>query len=256
MARPRFPLPGVVLLIGALACQAEPAAERSAPRVVFQQPQSSPSDVATAVALGPAGGSPEVIVLGEPRPTQAAPRPAPRAAPAPQVIVRTVYVDAPPETPRETEPIAPSWPADERVEPVATYPEPVYEPSAPADPVYEPVATTWPAPGPTPTTFPVPDQGPNRTQDAIVGAAIGAGIGAVLGGRDGAIRGGIGGGIGGAIGGRNGAILGGVLGGSNRGGVLGGGRGRVPRRGGGCYAEPFSSPTPLLRDVTVDLVSR
>lgn len=244
MPRPLASYPGVVLLVAALACQAEPAAERSAPRVIFQSP-SSQIDASTGVPLGPAGGSPEVIVLGESQAgagEEPAPRPARRPDPEPRVIVRTIYVEAPPEEPRDLEPA---------YEPVSADPDPVYEPVASSEPVYEP-------PGPTPTTFPAPDEGPNRTEDAIVGAAIGAGIGAVLGGRDGAVRGGIGGAVGGAVGGRGGAILGGVLGGSSRsGGVLGGGRGRLPRRGGDrCYAAPFSSPSAFPAGVSLELVSR
>jgi hypothetical protein len=254
MTRPRFALQGVVLLAGALACQAEPAGERSAPRVVVRSSHATPSGVGTiGVPVGPVGTAPEVIVLGEPTP--AAPRPARSQEAGPRVIYRTVYVEAPAEGRVEAPAPEPAPP-----EPVPAYPpEPVY-PSEPADrpeepPVPERVATTWPTPGSTPPTFPGSEAGPNRTEDAIVGAAIGAGIGAVLGGREGALRGGVGGAIGGAMGGRGGGILGGVLGGAGSGGVLGRRGGRCPRRADGYFTAPFSSPRPIDAGATIQLVS-
>ncbi len=239
MTRPRFPLPGLVLFAAALACQVEPAGERSTPRVVFQSLTSGYDATTSDRPLGPAGAEPEVIVVGDPAPQAAAPRAARQADPGPRVIYRTVYVDAPAEEPIDSAPVYP-----EAIPEVAPYPE-----NEPIE--VEPAATGRPRDsgdivrGPTPTTFPTSDEGPNRTEDALLGAAIGAGIGAVLGGHDGALRGGIGGGIGGAMGGRSGAILGGVLGGAGSGGVLGGrGRRPVPRRGGGCFTAPLLSPDP------------
>lgn len=254
MTRPRFALQGVVLLAGALACQAEPAGERSAPRVVVRSSQPSPAAPrATGVPVGPPGSAPEVIVLGEPTPREPAAPPTARSQGAgPRVIYRTVFVEAPAEDHVEAPAPEPAAP-----EPALAYPEAELEP---LDPVEEPaatgrVATTWPTPGPTPPTFPAPDAGPNRTEDAIVGAAIGAGIGAVLGGREGALRGGVGGAIGGAMGGRGGGILGGVLGGAGSGGVLGRRSGRCPRLGGGYLSEPYSSPRPIRAGTPIQLVS-
>lgn len=258
MTRPRSVLQGVVLLAGALACQAEPAAERSAPRVVVRSSHSSPAAVqAAGVPVGPAGTAPEVIVLGEPAPREpAAPRPMRRPEPATRVIYRTVYVEAPAEVGEAPAPIRPANEPSAPGSAPAYPPEPAY-PSEPADrpdepPVPDRVATTWPTPGSTPPTFPSSEAGPNRTEDAIVGAAIGAGIGAVLGGREGALRGGVGGAIGGAMGGRGGGILGGVLGGVGSGGRRGG---TCPRLGGGYLSEPFSSPRPIGAGIPIQLVS-
>jgi hypothetical protein len=176
-------------------------------------------DPAAGVELGPSGGAPEVIVLGDPEPEEpATPRTVARPAQGPRVIYRTVYVHEPAPAPETgTTAAAPSdGPVPAPVpEPVVAEAEPVDfpEPVEPAGP--EPVATTSPPTAPAPT---FPDGGSSRTEDAIVGAAIGAGIGAILGGRDGAIAGGIGGAIGGAMGGRSGGLLGGVIG-------AGGGRG-------------------------------
>lgn len=220
MSRPRPLLPGVILLAGALACsQAEPADRDPTPSVVFQPSSSESPDLAAGRELGPSGGAPEVIVLGDPEPEEpAAPQTVSRPAPGPRVIYRTIYVHEPAPAPEPgttaPEPVPGPEPAPVP-EPVVAEAEPVEipEPVEPSGP--EPVATTAPPTAPTPT---FPDGGSSRTEDAIVGAAIGAGIGAILGGRDGAIAGGIGGAIGGAVGGRSGGLLGGVIG-------AGGGRG-------------------------------
>lgn len=230
MTRPRLLLPGVVLIAGALACQGEPVAETSTPRVIFQSRASTISPaISPAGSTTPLGQASEVVVLGELSSLEAAtPRSTRRAEPGPDVIYHTVYIEAPAE----------EVPGSVDAAPDEAYPHEAPPPDGTV--VARPAGgdRTGRVPTAIPTTFPAPDEGPNRTEDALLGAAIGAGIGAVLGGRDGAIRGGLGGGIGGAIGGRSGAILGGVLGGSSAdGGILGGrerGR-RPPRRDGGCF---------------------
>jgi hypothetical protein len=229
MSRPRSLLPGVILLAGALACsQAEPADPDPTPSVVFHPSSSESPDLAAGQELGPTGGAPEVIVLGDPEPQEpAAPRTVSRPAAGPRVIYRTVYVHEPAPAPEPGSAAAELTPGPATApvpEPVVAEAEPVDfpEPVEPAGP--EPVATTSPPTAPAPT---FPDGRSSRTEDAIVGAAIGAGIGAILGGRDGAIAGGIGGAIGGAVGGRSGGLLGGVIG-------AGGGRGGdrcIPHRG-------------------------
>lgn len=238
MSRSRFVTPGLVLLAAALACQGEPDVERSeARRVVVRStsPVQPPSAIARGHAVGP-DAAPEVIVLGEDRPRESAiPRPVRRPEPGPRVIYRTVYI-------HETEPApapepAKAAPAPEPVEVSTSEPVPLPEPESEIGAgTTPPVATSAPAPAPT-------VEGPNRVRDAAVGAAIGAGIGAVLGGTDGAVRGGIGGAVGGAVGGTTGAVLGGVLGGGGQ------SRGRIPRRGGGCFTQPGSGGGTLIDDV-------
>lgn len=230
MTRPRWILPAVLLAAGAaLACsRAEPADGDPAPRVVFQPTDATHDPAApSGRELGPAGGAPEVIVLGDPAPAEPArPRDVPKPDPGPRIIYRTIYVEEPAPAPESgsTAPEPAAGPVEAPApEPVVAEAEPleVPEPVEPSGP--DPVATTAPPTAPAPT---VPDGGSSRTEDAIVGAAIGAGIGAILGGRDGAIAGGIGGAIGGAMGGRSGGVLGGVIGAGGRGGDR-----CVPRRG-------------------------
>jgi hypothetical protein len=242
MSRPRSLFPGVILLAGALACsQGEPADRDSSPSVVFQSSSSETPDLAAGRELGPSGGAPEVIVLGDPEPEEpATPRTVSRPAPGPRVIYRTIYVHepAPAPDPGVVAPEPSPGPAETPVpEPVVAETEPVDfpEPVEPAGP--EPVATTAPPTAPAPT---FPDGRSSRTEDAIVGAAIGAGIGAILGGRDGAIAGGIGGAIGGAMGGRSGGLLGGVIGaGGGRGGDRCIPRGHWDRPGGAVIVDDF-----------------
>lgn len=242
MTRPRSILPGMLLLVAALSCnQAEPADRDASPRVVFQSPElANDATARPGRELGPAGGEPEVIVLGEPAPAEpATPRTVPRPDPGPRIIYRTIYVEEPAHTTESGSSTAGPI-AGEVVTPVPepvvaeTEPLEVPEPVEPTGP--EPVATTTPPTAPTPT---FPDGGSSRTEDAVVGAAIGAGIGAIFGGADGALRGGIGGALGGAIGGRSGGVLGGVLGGTSS-------RGRLPRRGGGCWVDPGQGRSPAV----------
>ena len=242
MSRPRSLFPGVILLAGALACsQAEPVDRDSSPSVVFHPSSSETPDLAAGRELGPSGGAPEVIVLGDPEPeAPATPRTVPRPAPGPRVIYRTVYVHEPAPAPEpgvaapELSPGAAETPVPEPVV-VETEPVDLPQPVEPAGP--EPVATTAPPTAPEPT---FPDGRSSRTEDAIEGAAIGAGIGAILGGRDGAIAGGIGGAIGGAMGGRSGGLLGGVIGaGGGRGGDRCIPRGHWDRPGGAVIVDDF-----------------
>lgn len=250
MTRPRSILPAMLLAVGALFCsQAEPADRDSSPRVVFQSPEIGEDAAAQpGRELGPAGGAPEVIVLGDPAPVEpAAPRTVRRPDPGPRIIYRTIYVEEPAPAPESGSSATESVSGEVEAplpEPVVTETDPleVPEPAEPSGP--EPVATSAPPTAPAPT---FPTGGSSRTEDAIVGAAIGAGIGAILGGRDGAITGGIGGAIGGAMGGRSGGILGGVLG---AGGRRGGDR-CVPRRG--HWMEPEltggrANPTVIVDD--------
>lgn len=230
MHRPIVWIPGVVVLlavaIAALLAQGvarEPAAGRSAPRVVVRSPSPSPTTHEAARSLG-GPGSPEVVVLGDLAPTRA-PAPAPRAAaPRQRVVHEIVYVDAP-----AAEPVSPVPMSVARPDPTSEPPPAPEVAMAPAD-----LPSTLPAP---PPAQPFPEQrGPSRAGGIVTGAAIGAGIGAVLGGSRGALRGAIGGAAGGAIGGRSGGVLGGVLGGV-------GGRGRGGG-GGTCPGHDLAYLTP------------
>lgn len=223
MHRPIVWITGAALLavvIATLLVQGatrEPAAGRSAPRVVVRSPSHAPTHEAARELGGP--GSPEVVVLGDLAPTRAAraPAPAPRGATSrPRVVHEIVYVDAP-----AAEPVSPPMSVATAAPEVPVEPAPEVA-MAPAE-----LPSTLPAP---PPVEPVPaERGPSRAGGIVTGAAIGAGIGAVLGGSRGALRGAIGGAAGGAIGGRSGGVLGGVLGGI-------GGRGRTTG-GGGCYRD-------------------
>lgn len=197
MHRPIVWIPGAALLAVAIAAllvlgaTSEPAAGRSAPRVVVRSPsQSAPTHEAARELGGP--GAPEVVVLGELAPTRAAraPAPAPRggATSRPQVVHEIVYVDAAPVSPAPMSIASP--------DPTAVAPAPeVAMDTQPAE-----LPSTLPAP---PPVQPAPAQrGPSRAGGIVTGAAIGAGIGAVLGGSRGALRGAIGGAAGRAIGGR------------------------------------------------------
>jgi hypothetical protein len=220
MPRPLVWVPGVVLSAVAIAAllilgaSREPAAGRSAPRVVVRSP-AAPAPASGAARDLSRSGAPEVVVLGDLAPARVAPTPAParRSASArPRAIHEIVYVDAPA---------------------AEAYPEPISMESPAAEPVrastaVEPAPVSLPPVASVPPSAPVPTpRGSSRAGAIVTGAAIGAGVGAVLGGGRGALRGAIGGAAGGAIGGRSGAVLGGVLGGAS-------GRGRAPRRG-GCY---------------------
>lgn len=237
MIRPAAGLSGLLALATLLACQAgtEPASDQTTHRVVVRSAPETAADAAgDVVALGPAGRAPEVVVLGETgsrrsvAPARADRRKTTRRGPT--VIHETVYVTEPAPAPRaaprpEPEPTPMREPEPE------TRPEPVATRAEPASPRREPVPEAR------------PEEGSSRVENAAVGAAIGAGIGAVLGGGRGAIGGAVGGAVGGATGGKTGAVLGGVLGGS-------GSRGRVPRRGGGCWRD---APSPGRG---IDLLSR
>ena len=200
MHRPIVWIPGAALLavaIAALLVQGatrEPAAGRSAPRVVVRSPSQSAPTHEAAHRLG-GSGSPEVVVLGDLAPTRAAraPAPAPRGATSrPRVVHEIVYVDA---APAEPAPMSAASPDPTSVAP------PALEVAMGTTP--DELPSTLPAP---PPVEPAPTQrGPSRAGGIVTGAAIGAGIGAVLGGSRGALRGAIGGAAGGAIGGRGGS---------------------------------------------------